>query len=278
MPVYKFHLLEAYSEVKHGVSTRFAPRNPLWDEVQPEQPDDYKVGGANLGLSDEIIIKRRGEFLAAIGGDPETQLTSITSGYQQHTAIVTVVGAEMYGAERTWRNSLPVTDGLVTDLSGLPLMTGHADCPPILFYDPRKRVIGAAHSGWRGTVSKIAQEMVRTMQASFGSNPQDIIVGIGPSIGGCCYTVGEPVLSQVLEAFGAETGKKLLPQQADGTYTFDLWAAIYHTLLVAGVLPENIEVSEYCSMCNQDTFFSYRAATPEMKGRQGNYGAMIMLA
>jgi copper oxidase (laccase) domain-containing protein len=90
--------------------------------------------------------------------------------------------------------------------------------------------------------------------------------------------VGEPVLSEVREAFGPEIGEKLLPIQEDGSRNFDLWGAIYHTLLLAGVLPENIEVSEYCSMCNQDTFFSYRAATPEMKGRQGNYGAMIMLA
>jgi YfiH family protein len=183
----------------------------------------------------------------------------------------------MRGANRNWRHSIPDTDALVTDQPGIPLLTGHADCPPILLYDPVKRVIAAAHSGWRGTVAKIAAETIKVMQHGFGSNPADIIAGIGPSIGDCCYTVGDLVVQEVIAAFGEEAALNFLPLQSDGSRVFDLWAAIEYTLVETGVPPENIEHSELCTLCHHDTFFSYRATPPDMKGKQGNYGALIML-
>jgi len=277
MTLFKFDLLEGYPELIHGISTRHAPQNPLWPEIQPERSDEYKVGGANLGLADEVILKRRAELLAACGGDWQKHSSSLTSGYQVHSANVAVIGPEAYGANHTWRNSIPETDGLVTDLPGLPLLTGHADCPPILFYDPQQKVIGAAHSGWRGTVSKIAGAMVRVMVETYSCQPENILAGIGPSIGACCYTFGGPGLAEVEKAFGRDMLAELLPYQPDGSRTFDLWAAIRHTLLEAGLKAENIETSELCSQCRHDTFFSYRATPPELRGKQGNYAALIML-
>ncbi len=277
MSLFKFELLKGYPKLIHGISTRHAPQNPLWPEVQPESPNEYKIGGANLGLADEVILKRRAELLAACGGDWEKHFTSLTSGYQVHSANVAAIGPEAYGAGLTWRNSIPETDGLVTDLSGLPLLTGHADCPPILFYDPLQKVIGAAHSGWRGTVSKIGGAMVRVMVEKYGCQPANILAGIGPSIGACCYTFGGPGIAEIEQAFGQDMAEELLPLQPDGSHTFDLWTAIRYTLLEAGLKPENIESSELCSQCYQDTFFSYRATSPEMRGRQGNYAALIML-
>ncbi|NWJ46045.1 MAG: peptidoglycan editing factor PgeF [Chloroflexi bacterium] len=277
MPLFKFETLSGFPHLKHGISTRYAPANPIFQEAQPERPDDYKMGGVNAGLSDEVMNLRRSEFIEAVGGDWREHFPNLTSGYQQHTANVAVVDEKFYGAGRNWRNSIPATDALVTNLSGIPLLTGHADCPPILFYDPIKGVIAAAHSGWRGTVQKIAAETVQVMQARFGCDPTDILAGIGPSIGGCCYTVNEAVAYEVFAAFGEEETRGFLSLREDGLYLFNLWSAIEHTLRIAGIKPAHIEHSELCSLCHHDTFFSYRAQPPELKGKQGNYGALIML-
>ena len=277
MPILKFRAFSNFPEIKHGISSRFGPQNPIWPEVQPETPDDYKVGGSNLGLPDEVILKRRGEFLEACGGNWQMRLANMVSPHQQHTSNVALVGNEAYGATLNWRNSLPNTDGLVTNLPDIPLITGHADCPPVLFFDPSKQVIGVAHSGWRGTTAKISLEVVRVMVNNFGCDPAGIIASIGPFIGPCCYTVGEPVLSMAVESFGQENAAKFIRLADNGAYFFDMGSAIQHTLLDSGLNPQNITVSGICTRCRNDIFFSYRGASPAEKGKQGNFGALIML-
>ena len=89
-------------------------------------------------------------------------------------------------------------DGLCTNEPGVTLVTYYADCVPLYFLDPVTRSVGLAHAGWRGTVAKIGAVMVEKMAREFGSNPKDIIAGIGPSIGPCCYEVDEPVANQFL--------------------------------------------------------------------------------
>jgi copper oxidase (laccase) domain-containing protein len=115
------------------------------------------------------------------------------------------------------------------------------------------------------------------MVEGYGSDPSTILAGIGPSIGPCCYQVGEPVLSEVSRAFGPERATELLIPQPDGSYHFDLWQAIYNTLLEAGLDPANIEQSQVCTLCENETFFSYRATPPDQRHNYGQFTAVIVL-
>ncbi len=277
LPVFQFSKLLEYSEIAHAVATRRAPGKPLFVEAQPEAPDDYRTAGRGAYNKREVIYRRRSELLAALGLDYERLQPNLAAPLQRHTANVTVVGDEAYGAHLNWDNPLDDCDGVVTDRPGVPLMTIHADCTPVLFYDPVRRVVGVAHSGWRGTVGKISLEMVRTMQTQYGSHPQDIIAGIGPAIGPCCYQVAEPVLSAVAEAFGPDAAAELLPVQTDGSCHFDLWQAIHITLLEAGLNPRHIESSATCTRCHPANFFSYRATPIEERHNYGQFVALICL-
>jgi YfiH family protein len=276
LPLFQFSKLLQYPELAHCVATRRRPARPLFDEAQPDHPLDYRTAGRGAYNKREVIYRRRSELLAALGLDYERLQPNLTAPLQRHTAKVIAVGREAYGAHLNWDNPVADCDGVVTNLPHVPLMTLHADCPPVLLYDPVKKVIGAVHSGWRGTVGKIGLEAVRVMTEQYGSKPEDIIAGIGPSIGPCCYQVGEPVLSEVATAFGP-VAKELLAPQKDGSYHFDLWQAIYLTLLEAKLKPRNIEQGATCTRCNPGDFFSYRATPPEERHNYGQFVALICL-
>lgn len=277
LPLFQFSKLLKYPEIAHAVSTRRSPQEPLFPEAQPETPGDYRLAGRGAYNRREVIYQRRSELLAAAGLDYVQVQPNLTAPQQRHTANVAVVGKEAYGAHLNWDKSLVNYDGVITNLPGVPLLTVHADCPPVLFYDPVKRVIGAAHSGWRGTVAKISLEMVRLMREHYGCLPETIIAGIGPGIGPCCYQVGEPVLREVKEAFGPEIAGEVLLRQPDGSCHFDLWQAIYVTLLEAGLKPQNIEQGATCTLCQPDDFFSYRATPLEERHNYGQFVALICL-
>jgi YfiH family protein len=147
------------------------------------------------------------------------------------------------------------SDGLVTDTEGIGLMTFHADCIPVYFADINKKVIGIVHSGWSGTLEGIAVEMLDLMEKSYDSRIEDIIVGIGPGIGSCCYEVGEELFKQFTDkkiTYGNYFEKKA------NKYMLDLKGLIQHDLVNKGILEKNIEVSSLCTKCNQELFFSHR--------------------
>ncbi|NTV89446.1 MAG: peptidoglycan editing factor PgeF [Clostridiales bacterium] len=151
-------------------------------------------------------------------------------------------------------------DGLLTNVSGVTLETFHADCTPVFFYDPILKVIGLAHSGWKGTYLEIAGSMVQRMRSDFQSNPEDIIAAIGPAIGKCCFEVGDDVYDQFHIKFPDED---LFGTSITGKRTVDLKKIIRSTLERAGLKPENINDSCICTKCCRDTFYSYRGDGPD---------------
>jgi YfiH family protein len=187
----------------------------------------------------------------------------IVSPHQVHSAVVRVVDGRDRGLVKE------KTDALVTDVPEVYLMLRFADCVPVLFCDPVRRAVGLAHAGWRGTVAGIARATVRRMVEAFGCYPADIRVGIGASIGPCCYKVGDEVVEAVQEAF--QDAPHLLRRQASGRWHFDLWAANQYQLAQAGLT--SIEVSGLCTACGTDEWFSHRAEN----GRTGRLGAVIGL-
>ena len=165
------------------------------------------------------------------------------------------------------KNNILEYDGLMTNCKGKLLATCYADCVPLLFFDPEKEVIASVHSGWKGTIKFIGREAVREMVNKYGSKTNDILVGIGPSIGPCCFEVNEDVYSQF---------KKLLPVGAfedNGKLYVDLWNANIQMLLECGIRRENIECKGICTVCNSERFYSYRKGDKD----SGRMAAYIML-
>lgn len=166
----------------------------------------------------------------------------------------------------------PQTDATITRLPGICLMVMVADCVPLILFDPVKRVSAVVHAGWRGTVHKITSNTIHSMVRHFACNPADILAGIGPSIGPCCYEVGEDVKEFVSQCFGT-TQEYLLQKNPTSKPHFDLWYANRKQLTDSGLKAENIETSQICTLCQADTFFSSRAG----KGITGRFAAGICI-
>lgn len=234
------------------------------------------VGGQaalNLGFMDEdredFVLTNR-VLLAGVVG---CEVDAFTFGEQKHTTHVEVVSAEQRGAgAREKVTRLPATDALITRESGICLTVLAADCVPVLLYDPRERVIAAVHAGWRGTVGRIVAGTVERMRDEFGCDPRNVFVGIGPSIGPCCFEVGEEVVEAAREGLGDLQGLVVNGERA-GKYLLNLWEANRRQLEEIGVRASNIETAAVCTVCHHDRFFSYRGD----RGNTGRFGAGIML-
>jgi YfiH family protein len=188
--------------------------------------------------------------------------TATVDASQAHADHVAVVDARQRGAHT------PDVDALVTNAPGMPLLLRYADCVPILFFDPVQRAIGIAHAGWRGTVMQIAAQTAQTLFDAFDTRPRDLIACIAPSIGPCCYRVGDDVIAQVRAAF--TDADELLSAQSDGIH-FDLWQANARQLSALGV--EQIEIAHICTAHHTEDFYSWRAE----RGRTGRFGAIIAM-
>jgi len=230
--------------------------------------------GGRTGDEREAVRTNRARTAGVIHAAP----TWLTFGQQVHGARVSVVANENRG------DVFEETDALVTNAALVPLVILTADCAAIFLFDPVQRAVGIAHAGWRGTVARIAQRTVVTMRDAFGSNPADLIAGIGPSIGPCCYEVGRDVIDAATEAFEGRVEEVLVePDMASaGSFRasvnedkkhFDLWRANELVLLDAGVREERIETSRLCTACRTDVFYSHRAE----HGNTGRFGGIVML-
>ena len=235
----------------------------------------------------------------------------IVCAQQTHTANVRIVTEADAGKGVTRDRDYTDVDGIITDIPGLVLFTSHADCTPLYFYDPVRRVIALAHSGWKGTVARIGAVPIRRMQEVFGCRPQDIHSAIGPSICVDCYEVSEDVaeafrgcfenvsadgsamssasdpVSNPVNTHGRSAEERLsgpeplnttIPRilsrgKAPGKYQLDLWEANARILREAGISRDHLTVTNLCTCCNSGELFSHRATG----GKRGNQGAFLMM-
>jgi hypothetical protein len=149
------------------------------------------------------------------------------------------------------------------------LLLRFADCQPILLYDPAHHALGLAHAGWRGVVQGIARRTVEAMVEAFGTRPQDLVVGLGPAIGPCCYTVGHKVAAAM--GYSLPDWNQVMTLQDEDAWSFDLTAANAQQLVAEGVL--NIELSNLCTACHQNEFYSHRGDN----GRTGRFAVVAYL-
>ena len=239
-------------QTRHAIFTRHGG-------LSPEPWSSLNVGGT---VGDDLARVRanRNLSLKALECSPE----SVFDVWQVHSADVVHATAPRPDSESVQR-----ADIILTDKPDVTLYMRFADCVPILVHDPRKGVVGVAHAGWMGTLHNVATMTVNAMKDQYGSNPADIVAGIGPSIGPDHYEVGADVILQVMQRFGDES--ELVLKSHNGKIHFDLWKTNRMLLERAGV--EKIEVAEVCTACNTDDWFSHRAE----KGRTGRFGALITL-
>lgn len=255
--VYRFRSLSE-APIKHGMSLR--------DAALPAEGDAAHAPGT---CAEEIETNRE-RFLSSLGvarGD-------LTLGRQVHGNNVTVVRADDRGrGQYPEFDAIPDSDGLVTNDSGVALGIIVADCVPVILYDRARHVVALIHAGWRGTVQLIAASAVETMQVEFGSSPIDLDVAIGPSIGPCCYEVGDEVIRAWIGTGIA--GAHCAVVEGEAKHHLDLWSANKLVLQQSGVLDTNIEASGICTRCyHEDSFFSHRAAMAGERTR----GRMIVVA
>jgi hypothetical protein len=200
-------------------------------------------------------------------------IETMTTAKQVHGNHVKVVSRKLRGKGSVdFDGAIDDTDAMVTNIPHICLMVLLADCVPILLYDPAKEAIGVVHAGWKGTVQCIVQSTVKTLQEHFRSSARDIVVGIGPSVGPCCYQVGGEVIAQVEQVFG-DTQDIVGNRSADDKGYLNLWEANLNQLLDAGIPEENIETARICTCHHPELFFSYRHG----KGKTGRFGAGIFI-
>ncbi|MFZ6029707.1 MAG: peptidoglycan editing factor PgeF [Chloroflexota bacterium] len=248
---YTFESFDA-AGVRHAIFTRHGG-------VSPRPWASLNLGGL-IGDDLSRVVANRVRIFQALGRDPR----SVYDVWQVHgNAVVCTDAPRPFDAEHA------KADAITTDKPHITLLMRFADCVPIALYDPRRKVVGLVHAGWPGTVKRAAAAAVEAMQARYGSNPADILAGIGPSIGAHHYPVGPDVLEQVQAAFGAEA-PTLLPGFGAATH-FDLWAANRVVLEQAGV--RKIETASLCTACHTDDWYSHRAE----QGKTGRFGMVIHL-
>jgi YfiH family protein len=218
----------------------------------------YQSLNMSLAVGDEpaSVVENRRRAAAAFGAG----LDDFVFARQVHGNGVRVVGAADRGSGTlTQDDAIPDVDALVTTSPDVVLAILTADCVPVVLHDPVAGVLACVHSGWRGTVAGVAAAAVSAMR-QLGSDPADIVAGIGPAIDPARYQVGPEVYAAVAEAFGQAAGSCIRPDTGkDGRWLLDLWAANRKVLSDAGLGEENIHVT---SIPTGDDFFSDRAERP----------------
>ena len=155
----------------------------------------------------------------------------------------------------SYQEAIEHTDALITNEKQLYLTLLFADCIPLYFFDPTEQAIGVAHGGWKGAWGEIGVKTVQAMQREFGCNPSQIQCWIGPGIGPCCFEIGDDLAEQVRMRSGWDA---YLVLKEDGKWSWDLKRTHRHMLLEQGLLEDHILLSDDCTSCREQEFFSYR--------------------
>ena len=222
----------------------------------------------NVGDQKENVLENFARIGSAIGFSPEELVLTD----QVHEDRIRLVTAKDRG-DGILRETARGIDGLITNEPGVTLSVFFADCVPLLFYDPAKKVIATAHSGWRGTVRKIGARVVEMMRDHYGCNAADLHVGIGPSICSDCYEVSREVYHAFSEEFTRGQLEIIFRDGRPGHFQLDLWEANRVILKEAGIPGQQIHVAGLCRCCHSDQLFSHRASG----GKRGTMGGFIRL-
>ena len=244
--------------VPHGFSTRQGGVSaPPWDSLNL---------GPTRGDNPAAVEENYRRFCAAVHMDS----TRMVMSHQVHEDTVRVCTSADCG-KGLLRQRDYTADALITNEPNLPLVVFSADCGTILLYDPEHKTIGAVHAGWRGCAAGILEKAVAAMTTEYGSHPACIRAALGPCIRQCCFETDENVPAAMTAALGDAAAPYMA--QHGAKWHVDLTGLNREWLLRAGLLPEHIDLSDLCTACRPDLFWSHR----KMGEQRGLQVAMISL-
>ena len=270
IPCLSFDLLDSL-----GVPNLFTTRYISYDEASGTGVKGLRCAVMKTESVEEaspVCRANRDRLARQLGSSIEMELVTD----QKHTNYVHVaiceedLGVATVGSFALHRQYV---DGIFTDIPDALLTVFGGDCPSVYIVDPKRRAVGLVHAGWKGTLGKIPQVAIAQMTVKFGCDPADMYAAIGPGVCRDCYEMGD----EVYDAFAAQWSRRdadlILSRYPakdaagndipGGKYHLDLREANRMTLLRAGVPADHIAVSNVCTMCNVDTFYSYRGRALE---------------
>jgi YfiH family protein len=227
---FQFKNLLSQSHIAHEISTKAFGSMKKNDDLQIDRAALSKFA-FSVGCSDDVVVMQ-----------------------QIHSGNVSVI-------THTQQKKIAETDGLVTNQKNITLAVLTADCLPIMLYDPENEVVGISHAGYRGLLNHIIEHTVEKFVSNFTSKPEDILVGIGPSIEIMCYEVGKEVIDEFEIAF--PTFKNMYSKK-DGKFYLDLREIALQCLMQRGIIEEHIEIMDICTKCDEH-FYSYRGGDKDKR-------------
>lgn len=246
----KSPLLSTYNNLLHAFSTK---------EGGYSQPPYL---GNNLAYhvdDDKNTVQKNHTFFSKELGYPEQRLVRMDQIHGDSIAIIN---------KDSDISQIPICDALITNMKETPLMVMVADCIPVLIYDPLKEAIAAVHAGRAGVFSDIVPKTVKKLQTAFNSQPKDLIIVLGPSIHACCYEVGPDIKDESIRL-----GFAYAIKEKNKRFYLDLHSIVINQLRSLEIRQEQIDISPYCTSCDNALFYSYRAE----KNKCGRFCGLIML-
>jgi len=255
MNYYRFKCFEKQSDLLHTVTHR-----------SMYHPYEFSLA-LHTGEKKEEILKNRKVLAASLLHEEDLQseknLCFIVAN-QTHSDNIRIITKKETKGWTDLGDAIEDCDALITKERGIILTILTADCVPILLYDSEKKVIAAVHAGWKGSKAGIVAKTVLRMKEMYACEPENIMAGIAPSIGRCCYEVGEEVAQHFFDR--PESLKKKQEK-----YMLDLPYINKYQLLECGLKEEHIEMSDVCTACEVEHYFSYR----KEQGCSGRFMSMI---
>lgn len=262
-----FQKLTDTNKVYHGFSTRLGGVS--------------KGGCSSMNLSftrendnAENVFENYRRIAKALG----VSFDSFVAAHQTHTTNIKKVGLNDKGKGVTKERDYTDIDGLITNEKGITLVTFFADCIPLYFFDPINNAIGLAHSGWRGTLNGMVTKMVKAMEENYKTNPKNLIACIGPGICEDCYEISLDLADKFKSSFDIENISDIISNYHKDKFgnehcQLNLWKANEILMIRAGILRENISISNICTHCNSNLLFSHRKQGDD----RGNLAAFLAL-
>ena len=231
--------------------------------------------GFNRGDDIENVIENYRHLFNECGFTLDNVIMS-DQVHETHIQVIDESVLDKYNNCEFYQRKLEATDGMVTNLKNVPLVTYYADCVPLYFVDTNKKAIGLSHSGWRGTVGLMGLKTINKMIEEYGTDVKDLICAVGPSICQSCYEVSKEVIDNLLDSFNRneieiEDEHKLFYATKEDKFQLNLWEANRLIIKKAGVPSENIIISQNCTCCNHSLLYSHRASN----GNRGNLVAVL---
>jgi conserved hypothetical protein, YfiH family len=270
---------------ENGVSILYFPKltdtNKVYHGFSTRLGGVSKGGCSSMNLSftrendnAENVFENYRRIAKALG----VSFDSFVAAHQTHTTNIKKVGLNDKGKGVTKERDYTDIDGLITDEKGITLVTFFADCIPLYFFDPINNAIGLAHSGWRGTLNGMVTKMVKAMEENYKTNPKNLIACIGPGICEDCYEISLDLADKFKSSFDIENISDIISNYHKDKFgnehcQLNLWKANEILMIRAGILRENISISNICTHCNSNLLFSHRKQGDD----RGNLAAFLAL-